>query len=725
MWAEAINYSVYVLNRTISKSDTITPYQRWFGNSPDISNLGVFGSVAYFFTPDVLRQKLDPKATKGVYVGESEEQKASRVFVESTGRTHISRHLKVYEDLPYWPVSPLTVPAPPSTHCIPLTDVETPDAVDISATTDPLVISPPIVRPVALPVRKSLRGLVPKKMFPIEMAGACAVHLSPSVSMSAFISTAFKAISLFYEPKSFAEAMSGAEGDLWRPAADHEMAAHIKNQTWTLVPLPPGRTCIPSGWDFKLKTDKLGLPCRQKARFFAKGYRQVKGVDYQESFAPVVRYDSLRVILAIAAARDLELIQLDVTTAFLNGLIDEVVYIAQPEGYVVPGRELDVCRLNKGIYGICQASRIWNKTLHVALIDYDLIQSTADPCIYYHITLTSFLIIAVWVDDGLVAGSTTLLLDVMVSYLNQKFEITAVPADLFVGIVITRDQPNRRIYLSIPQFIDKILTKFQLNAAPPMSLPVLKGLLRLSMFASPSSPADVQAMAVLPFREVVGCLMYAALTVRFDIAFMAGQLAQHCQNPGLEHWKAAIRVLRYLKATCNHGLCFGGNDSNNHVLVGYSDADYAGNPDTRRSTSGYVFILNGGAVTWSSRRQPIVALSTMQSEYIAASEATREAVWLRRLLDNLSTTQILPTLLRCDNESAIGLAYNPLAHKGAKHIDVRYHYIREQVADETIVVAYVETRKQLADVLTKAVDGETFQFCIQGCGLGIVPELGV
>jgi hypothetical protein len=325
------------------------------------------------------------------------------------------------------------------------------------------------------------------------------------------------------------------------------------------------------------------------------------------------------------------------------------------------------------MYGICRASRIWNKTLHEALINYGLIQSTVDPCVYYHIRLTSFLIIAVWVDDGLVAGSSQLLLDTLVSYLNLKFEITAVPADLFVGIVLTRNRAKCQISLSIPQFIYKILTKFQLSTAPSISLPVLKGSPRLSTLALPSIPADVLAMAGLPFCEVVWCLMYAALTVRFDIAFMAGQLAQHCQNPGLEHWKAAVRVLRYLKGTRIHGICFGGKDSNNHVLVGYSDADYAGDPDTRRSTSGYVFILNGGAVTWSSRRQPIVSLSTMPSEYIAASEAIREAVWLRRLLDNLGTTQILPTLLRCDNESAIGLAYNPLAHKGAKHIEVRYH----------------------------------------------------
>jgi hypothetical protein len=629
--------------------------------------------VAYFFTPDVLSQKLDPNATKGAYVGESEEQKVSRVFVEASGRTHISRHVKVYENFPYWFVTPLGNEIQTTTPNVPVSASGTYEDAFSPVSNDTPVITQLLDRPAAVPVQKSLRGLVPKKLFPIEMEGACAVHQSPDVSMSAFISMAFKAISLFYEPKTFTEAMSGTEGDFWRKAADHEIKAHIKNQTWTLVPLPPGRTCIPSGWDYKLKTEKLGLPCQRKARFFAKGYRQVKGVDYQESFAPVVRYDSLRVIIAIAAARDLELIQLDVTTAFLNGLIDEVVFIAQPEGYIVPGRESEVCRLKKGIYGICQASRIWNKTLHEALINYGLVQSTTDPCVYYHVTLTRFLIIAVWVDDGLVAGSSQLLLDTLVSYLNLKFEITAVPADLFVGIVLTRNRAKRQISLSIPQFIDKILTKFQLSTAPSISLPVLKDSPRLSTMASPSSPADVLAMAGLPFREVVGCLMYAALTVRFDIAFMAGQLAQHCQNPGLEHWKAAVRVLRYLKGTRIHGICFGGKDSNNHVLVGYSDADYAGDPDTRRSTSGYVFILNGGAVTWSSRRQPIVSLSTMPSEYIAASEAIREAVWLRRLLDNLGTTQILPTLLRCDNESAIGLAYNPLAHKGAKHIEVRYH----------------------------------------------------
>ena len=722
MWAEAVNYSVYVLNRTLSNTATVTPFERWFGVRPDVSHLRVFGSVAYIFVPDALRQKLDPKALKGVYVGESEEQKASRVFVEATGRTHITRHVKVYENLPYWaPVGPsatdVTPPVPTVSVDAPPADVklEPGESLPIGGVKRPLPA-------VGLPLRKSARGLVPKRHFPMDVVGDFA-SLPAAVSMCCFISMALKSGSLYYEPSTFQEAMDGPEGELWKLAADAEMAAHVKNSTWTLVPLPPGRVCIPSGWAFTLKTDRLGLPCRRKARFFAKGYRQVQGVDYQESFAPVVRYDSLRVILALTAARDLELIQLDVTTAFLNGVIDELVFIAQPEGYVVPGREREVCRLNKGIYGICQASRIWNKTLHDALIEYGFTQSAADPCVYVLNRSDLFLIIAVWVDDGLVAGSSVAAIDHVVAYLNRKFEIKAILAELFVGMVITRVRAARKIYVAIPQFIDKILAKFNLAAAHPVSLPVLKGTPRLSREASPSSPAAVAAMSSFPFREAVGCLMYAALTVRIDIAFMAGQLAQFCQNPGMDHWTAATRVLRYLKATRNHGLCFGGKDAIDNVLVGYSDADYAGDPTTRRSTSGYVFILNGAAVTWSSRKQPIVALSTMESEYIAASDSTREAVWLRRLLDDLGEQQREPTLLRCDNESAIGLAYNPLAHKGSKHIEVRYHYIREQVTCGNVEVVHVRTQNQFADVLTKAVDGETYLNCLAGFGLCEVPQV--
>ena len=217
-----------------------------------------------------------------------------------------------------------------------------------------------------------------------------------------------------------------------------------------------------------------------------------------------MRYDSLRVSAAITAERDLELIQLDVKSAFLNGIIDSEIYIKQPEGYVVPGRETDVCRLNKSIYGICQASRIWNQTLHNALIDFGFTQSTTDPCVYSHITPSEYLIIAIWVDDGLVACSTREIIDKTIRYLNTKFSISAGLAEHFVGIVITRDRPNRKLYLSTPQYVDKFLAKFNMSTTRTVSIPILKGTPRLSKTSRSTTTSE--DMSSIPYRDAVGAL---------------------------------------------------------------------------------------------------------------------------------------------------------------------------------------------------------------------------
>ncbi len=382
-------------------------------------------------------------------------------------------------------------------------------------------------------------------------------------------------------------------------------------------------------------------------------------------------------LIAIAASHNLELAQLDVKTAFLNGEVEDEIFISQPEGYIVAGREKEVCRLNKALYGIKQASRIWNQKLHSSLVGFGLIQSNADPCIYYRLDKNHLRIIAIWVDDGLVAASDMDTINKTVNFLNKNFEIDHGPADHFVGLVISRDRIKRRIYLAAPQYIDKMLAKFNLSNCHPVSLPADKEAMTLSKSMSPQEQDEKDMMSNIPYREAVGSIMYAAITVRPDIAFIAGQLAIFCENPGPTHWKAAKRVLKYLAGTRNHGLCFDGRHIDNNLLIGYSDADYAGDCDTRRSTSGFVFVLNGAAVTWASRRQPIVALSTMESEYIAASDPSREVIWLRRLLHELGIEQTNPTPLLCDNESAISLTRNPESHKRSKHIDVRYHFIRE------------------------------------------------
>lgn len=701
LWAEAVNHSVYTLNRTLTKQRQVTPFEIWHGTKPDISHLRIFGSVAYALIPDGERRKMEPKAIKGLYVGVSEQQKASRIFVIETGRTIICRHVKIYE-------TNENVDA-----TTPIRGDEQPDA-DTSKWKNATTTSPPNVTQstkrttvsIPQPVRQSTRQRIPKKLWPMESYDAL---------LSSHHNTTKNPVFIFYEPKSFKEAMASTERDLWKMAADEEIRSHQENNSWTVMPLPPGRASIPSGWNFKIKTDKNGQPKRRKARFFAKGYRQIKGIDFQESFAPVVRYDSLRVLMAIAALHDLELVQLDVATAFLNGDIDEEIYITQPEGYFIPGRETEVCKLNKSLYGIRQASRIWNLKLNSVLIEAGLRQSNADPCVFFRIDNDETVIVAVWVDDGIIAGNRMATIDKIVNILKSSFKMTHGPAEHFVGLVIQRDRANKQIFLSAPQYVEKILAKFQMNTCHPISTPTEKGTPRLS--APPSSPDDPKLTAPFPYREAVGSLMYAAITIRPDISFIAGQLAQHFENPGPAHWKGAKRVLRYLAGTRDHGICFGGRRTNPNRLNGYSDADYAGDPASRRSTSGFLFTLNGGPITWSSRRQPIVALSTMEAEYIAASDACREATWLRLLLSELGIHQDNPTTIWCDNESAILLAKNPESHKRSKHIDVRYHHIREQIKKGVVNISYVNTKNQLADILTKGLDMQSQEKLMKEIGI--------
>lgn len=354
----------------------------WHGTKPDISHLRIFGSVAYALIADAERRKLEPKAIKGLYVGESEQQKASRIFIKETGRTIICRHVKIYE-----------------TDIVDTTTSNKRDeepGADMSKSENASTTSPPenvtqltkdTTVSIPQPIRQSTRQRVPKKLWPMESYAALMSSDEAMTKHPMFI---------FYEPKSFKEAMTSTERDLWKKAADEEIRSHQENNTWTVMPLPPNRVSIPSGWNFKIKTDKDGQPKRRKARFFAKGYRQIKGIDFQEFFAPVVRYDSLRVLMAIAAMQDLELVQLDVATAFLNGDIDEEIYITQPEGYIIPGRETEVCKLNKSLYGIRQASRIWNLKLNSVLIAAGLRQSNADPCVYFRTDNEETVIVAVW-----------------------------------------------------------------------------------------------------------------------------------------------------------------------------------------------------------------------------------------------------------------------------------------------------------------------------------------
>jgi len=480
---------------------------------------------------------------------------------------------------------------------------------------------------------------------------------------------------------------------------NEEIDSLNKNETWSLSELPPGRSAIRSRWVYKLKQSGAEA-VKYKARLVAKGFSQKKGVDYEETYSPVVKHDSLRTVLAVAAAKDLEMVQLDVKTAFLNGELEEELFMEQPAGFEVNGRENEVCRLQRSLYGLKQASRNWNKKFDSFIVKYGFTRGVADPCVYYQKDDDqNITIMAIWVDDGLLCSSQASKLKDIVSFLSSNFEMTFGPVGVFVGIQIGRNRQEKLIHISQKLYIEKVVKRFGLSDCKPRSIPA-------DPFSHLMKDSSAGVEASFPFREAVGSLMFAAICTRPDIAFAVNQVAQFSNNPNQSHWEAVKRIITYLKGTSDHGITYCGAGEN--VLTAYTDADFAGDVDTRRPTTGNIFIINGGPVAWSSQRQRCVSLSTTEAEYVAASTATKEIAWLRNLLNDIGCCQHQPTPLLCDNQSAIRLVRNPEFHQRTKHIDVKFHYIRNMQEEGAVNILYVDTSNQLADALTKALTQPMF-----------------
>ena len=442
-------------------------------------------------------------------------------------------------------------------------------------------------------------------------------------------------------------------------------------------------------------------------------------MDYTETFAPTARAESIRIILSIVGAEGLFMIQFDIKTAYLNSTIEEVIFMDLPVGFEeyfyrrFPECRGKVCRILKGLYGLKQSARGWNKTFSDFLKEYALIQSAADPCVFYSVK-TPRLILALWVDDGLVMCSDQTLLQKLISHLQTKFEITVGDADVYVGLHITRDFSNHRLFIDQQRFTETLLDKYGFQNVNTVSTPSDP-----HVHLSVPLPDDCDSLVPnFPYQEIVGSLLYLATNSRPDIAQAVSVVAQYATNFREIHCTAVKRILKYLRGTTDFALCYSFVSTGNQELIAYTDADYAGDLNDRKSRSGSILFLNNGPVLWISRKQPCTATSTTESEYVAASLTSKEVVWARRLLSDLGFPQSKPTPLFSDNQSAIRLVQNPEFHKRTKHIDVVYHLIREIQARGEITLFYVPTRLQLADILTKALTPDLFQKLRNALSLG-------
>jgi hypothetical protein len=423
---------------------------------------------------------------------------------------------------------------------------------------------------------------------------------------------------------------------------------------------------------------------------------------------------SIRTLLALAAQYDLEVHQMDVKTAFLNGFLDEEIYMEQPEGFVVAGREHLVCRLLRSLYGLKQAPRAWYQRLDDFLLHQRFERTSTDHSVYVKFNGPKTLVIAIWVDDLVLVGWSLEVLLAFKSSIAKAFEMKDLgEVSNLLGIQVTRDRIEKSITLSQSRYVSIVLERFNMQDCKGTSIPLdVNSKLTRSQEASVSMKEE--SMSSIPYRQAIGSIMYAMVGTRPDLSVAVGKLSQFMQNPGLEHWNAVKKVLRYLQHSKNAVLqyksCQGGG-----TLFGYCDSDWGGDVDSRKSTSGYAFMLAGGCISWCSKKQATVALSSTEAEYIAATQAAKEAIWLRTFLKELHLAQKSATWIFSDSQGSNALIRNPVYHARTKHIDIQYHFVREHVLAGNLCYYFCATNDQVADILTKALPRgkfESFRMCL-------------
>ncbi|GKA95264.1 retrotransposon protein, putative, ty1-copia subclass [Tanacetum coccineum] len=409
-----------------------------------------------------------------------------------------------------------------------------------------------------------------------------------------------------------------------------------------------------------------------KARLVAKGFTQTYGVDYEETFSPVADIRAIRILIAIAAYYDYEIWQMDVKTAFLNGHLSEEVYMEQPEGFVNPKYPNHVCKLKRSIYGLKQASRQWNKRFDDEIKKFGFTQNPDEPCVYLKASGSYVAILILYVDDILLMGNNIPMLQDVKSYLGRSFAMKDLGQRIYSWNQIYRDSPK-----AVNWFKSKCFIAF----------------------------ADEQRMQNIPYASAIGSIMYAVRCTRPDVAFAQNMTSRFQQNLGEEHWTAVKNILKYLRNTKDMFLVYGGNLKQQLIVSCYTDAGYLTDADNLKSQNRYVFVLNGGAVDWKSTKQSIFATSSTDAEYIAAFDASKEAVWIRKFISGLGIVPTIeePISMYCDNTGAIAIAKDDGVTKGARHFRAKVHYLRETIKMGDVRIEKIDTDDNLADPFTKAL----------------------
>jgi hypothetical protein len=638
-----VSTTCYLVNRSPSSAlDDTTPHEVWSIKKPSLQHIRVFGCDAYVHVPKENRSKLDNKAEKCIFIGYKDGVKGYKIWNPETKKIVYSR------DVVFREVKDVSKQEFPPTQDEPeKIELELDDAKSESSKEEEVEeAKEEEEEPHTLVLRRSMRDRrQPERYSPTNF------HSNFSLSITDD------------DPRTVREAMNSEDSKLWKKAMVEEMDALDKNEAWDIVELLAGRNVVGRKWLFKKKFNAQGKVEKYKAQLVAKGYSQVEGIDFGEIFSPVAKLTSIRFVLSIAATFDLELEQMDVKTTFLHGDLEEEIYMMQPEVFIVKGKKELVYKLKKSLYGMKQSPRMWYQKFDTYILGLGFVRSRADHCVYSKQVGNRFIYVVLYVDDMLLVGNNMDVIKEVKSQLSSKFDMKDLSAANFImGMEIKIDRANRKLWLNQRKYVETILQRFNMHGSKPVKVPIPIGV-NLSADQCPKTQEEEEDMSHVPYASAVGSLMYAMVCTRPDIAHAVGVLSRYMSKPGKEHWTTVKRVFRYLRGTTSYGLCYQGRPGLDRVvdIHGFVDADWAGDLDRRRSTSGYVFNLFGGAISWMRKRQAVVALSTTEAEYMEATHASKEAVWLQRLCSGIGLVQ-QAVRLDCDSQSAIFLAKNPAYH---------------------------------------------------------------
>lgn len=680
-WAEAVNTAVYLLNRTVkSNLNYRTPYELWTGTKPDLRHIRIFGSTVMTHIPREKRRKWDRKANKCILVGFSEDVKGYRIYNPSSKSITTSRDVVIIED---------------TKQSESLIEIEKKEEIERGS----------------LMVDEQSNG--ERTTQQLDEAEAETVDDDDATDQEEDINTrkvlpvrerrpperfGFSNLCLEDEDREevneilIEEALQGPERDHWEQAVREELESFAENNAWELVDPPVDGTIVKCKWVLRKKIDNENK-VRYRARLVAKGCSQKYGVDYDETFSPVVRHSTLRLLFALSVQLDLKISHLNVKTAFLNGDLNEIIYMEKPNGFTQnSGDKYKVLKLKKAIYGLKQASRAWHKKIDEFFLSNGYEKSKLEPCLYSKIDDNMKVIVTVYVDDFFVFSNNIHETEKLKNLMSSNFRIKDLGiVKQCLGMRVQIDEKNNCLTLDQERYIDELLYRFDMADSKTVDTPIE---MKLKLKKCIDQKGNNR------FQQLTGSLMYLAVLTRPDIMFSVSYLSQfnNCNND--EHLAYAKRILRYLKSTKNFGLKF--MKEENSDIEGFVDADWANNFD-RKSFTGYCFMLSGSLISWCSRKQKNVTLSSTESEYVAISECCKELFYLRNLQYEI-TKRIYIVNLYNDSQSAQKLLKNSAFHCRTKHVDVRYHYCREMFNDKVFDIIYKSTSEMPADIFTKGLN---------------------